>query len=142
VVYPEIITRKTLMATTNHAPYGYQRAVYGRSLRLRPRRTYALRIRILVTLMNAQAMKVASARQQKNGIPVNAIVFSNFLELLALLHYTAGASKVFTYLVNIGGSAIVEFSINNCQIGFGEKRKLLNNAGAPPSLASERRLRE
>lgn len=40
-----------------------------------------------------------------NGTPVNAIIFSNFLGLLALLNYTAGPGKIFTYLVDIGGAA-------------------------------------
>lgn len=40
-----------------------------------------------------------------NGTPVYAIVFSNFLGLAALLNYTAGPGKIFTYLVDIGGAA-------------------------------------
>lgn len=45
------------------------------------------------------------AKTTKNGTPVHALVFSNFLGLVAMLNYKAGPGKVFTYLVTISGSA-------------------------------------
>ncbi|OTA59608.1 hypothetical protein K449DRAFT_423799 [Hypoxylon sp. EC38] len=45
------------------------------------------------------------ARTTSNGVPVNAIVFSNALGLLALLNIAATPGKVFTYLISISGAA-------------------------------------
>ena len=61
--------------------------------------------RSLVSLASSGRAPTFFARTSGNGTPVNAIVFSNFLGLLALLNYTAGPGKVFTYLVDIGGAA-------------------------------------
>lgn len=45
------------------------------------------------------------ARTTKSGTPVNALVLSNVLGLIAMLNYKAGPGKVFSYLVTISGSA-------------------------------------
>ncbi|KAI0849694.1 amino acid permease/ SLC12A domain-containing protein [Daldinia vernicosa] len=45
------------------------------------------------------------ARTTANGVPANAIVFSNVLGLLALLNIAATPGKVFSYLVSISGAA-------------------------------------
>lgn len=45
------------------------------------------------------------ARTTTNGVPVNAIVFSNALGLIALLNIAATPGKVFTYLISISGAA-------------------------------------
>ncbi|KUL84700.1 hypothetical protein ZTR_07611 [Talaromyces verruculosus] len=45
------------------------------------------------------------AKTTKNGTPVNSLVFCNALGLIAMLNYKAGPGKVFTYLVDISGSA-------------------------------------
>ena len=61
--------------------------------------------RNLVSLArNGQAPKIF-AKTTGNGVPVNAIIFSNFWGLVALLNQSAGAGKIFTYLVSISGSA-------------------------------------
>lgn len=61
--------------------------------------------RSLVSLAASGRAPKFFAKTNSNGTPVNAIVLSNFLGLLALLNYTAGPGKVFTYLVDIGGAA-------------------------------------
>ncbi|KAI1416490.1 amino acid permease/ SLC12A domain-containing protein [Hypoxylon sp. FL1857] len=45
------------------------------------------------------------AQTTTNGVPVNAIVFSNALGLIALLNIAATPGKVFTYLISISGAA-------------------------------------
>ncbi|KAI1102060.1 amino acid permease/ SLC12A domain-containing protein [Jackrogersella minutella] len=45
------------------------------------------------------------ARTTGNGVPVNAIVFSNALGLIALLNIAATPGRVFTYLLDISGAA-------------------------------------
>ncbi|KAH9907135.1 amino acid permease [Xylariomycetidae sp. FL2044] len=45
------------------------------------------------------------AKTTANGIPVNAIVFSNTLGLVALLNVASSPGKVFTYLIDISGAA-------------------------------------
>jgi amino acid transporter len=61
--------------------------------------------RTLVALAsNGRAPKIF-ARTTKNGTPVYALVLSNALGLISMLNYTAGPGKVFTYLINISGSA-------------------------------------
>ena len=61
--------------------------------------------RSLVTLANNGRAPKIFGRTTANGTPVNAILISNFLGLIALLNITAGAGKVFTYLIDIGGAA-------------------------------------
>lgn len=61
--------------------------------------------RSLVSLASSGRAPAIFARTTKNGTPVYALVFSNALGLIAMLNYTAGPGKVFTYLVNISGSA-------------------------------------
>jgi amino acid transporter len=61
--------------------------------------------RSLLSLAKLGRAPAIFARTSKNGVPIYAVVFSNFLGLLALLNYTAGAGHVFTYLVDIGGAA-------------------------------------
>ncbi|KAK6956942.1 hypothetical protein Daesc_002224 [Daldinia eschscholtzii] len=45
------------------------------------------------------------ARTTRNGVPANAIIFSNVLGLLALLNIAATPGKVFSYLISISGAA-------------------------------------
>ncbi|OTB09473.1 hypothetical protein M426DRAFT_316024 [Hypoxylon sp. CI-4A] len=45
------------------------------------------------------------ARTTSNGVPVNAIVFSNVLGLISLLNIATTPGKVFSYLINISGAA-------------------------------------
>jgi yeast amino acid transporter len=45
------------------------------------------------------------AKMSANGVPIYTILFSNFLGLLALLHYIVGTGKVFACLVDIRGAA-------------------------------------
>ncbi|KAI1075537.1 amino acid permease/ SLC12A domain-containing protein [Whalleya microplaca] len=61
--------------------------------------------RSLVSLANNRRAPAFFARTTANGIPVNAIVFSNLLGLLALFNIAAGPGKVFSYLITISGSA-------------------------------------
>ena len=61
--------------------------------------------RSLVSLASTGRAPKFFAKTNGNGTPVNAIVVSNFLGLFALLNYTAGPGKVFTYLTDIGGAA-------------------------------------
>ncbi|OQO14912.1 hypothetical protein B0A48_00294 [Cryoendolithus antarcticus] len=61
--------------------------------------------RSLVTLAKTGRAPKIFGKTTKNGTPVNAILISNFLGLLALLNITAGAGKVFTYLIDIAGAA-------------------------------------
>lgn len=61
--------------------------------------------RSLLSLAKLGRAPAIFAKTTSNGVPVYAVVFSNFLGLLALLNYTAGAGRVFTYLVDIGGAA-------------------------------------
>lgn len=61
--------------------------------------------RSLVALaVNGRAPKFF-ARTTTNGVPVNAIVFSNILGLVALLNIAATPGKIFTYLISISGAA-------------------------------------
>ncbi|CAK7246287.1 MAG: hypothetical protein STHCBS139747_007914 [Sporothrix thermara] len=41
----------------------------------------------------------------KHGVPVNAIIFTNLIGLLALLNISENAGNVFTYLLDISGAA-------------------------------------
>lgn len=61
--------------------------------------------RSLVSLASTGRAPKFFAKTTANGTPVNAIILSNFLGLIALLNYTAGAGKVFTYLIDIAGAA-------------------------------------
>lgn len=61
--------------------------------------------RTLVSLASTGRAPKFFAKTTTNGVPVNAIVFSNFLGLLSLLNYTAGPGKIFGYLVAISGAA-------------------------------------
>ncbi|KAI5921240.1 amino acid permease [Camillea tinctor] len=45
------------------------------------------------------------AKTTGNGVPVNAIVFSNLLGLIALLNIASSPGQVFTYLIDISGAA-------------------------------------
>ncbi|KAI1801295.1 amino acid permease/ SLC12A domain-containing protein [Daldinia bambusicola] len=45
------------------------------------------------------------SRTTTNGVPANAIIFSNFLGLLSLLNVAATPGKVFSYLISISGAA-------------------------------------
>ncbi|KAI1472907.1 amino acid permease/ SLC12A domain-containing protein [Daldinia caldariorum] len=61
--------------------------------------------RSLVALAANGRAPALFARTTANGVPVNAIVFSNLLGLLALLNVAATPGKVFSYLVSISGAA-------------------------------------
>lgn len=61
--------------------------------------------RSLVTLASQGRAPKFFAKTTKNGTPVNSLVFCNALGLIAMLNYKAGPGKVFTYLVDISGSA-------------------------------------
>lgn len=61
--------------------------------------------RSLLSLASAGRAPAIFARTTSNGTPVYALVFSNALGLIAMLNYTVGTGKVFTYLTNISGSA-------------------------------------
>lgn len=45
------------------------------------------------------------AKTTTNGVPVNAIVFTNLFGLISLLNISENAGNVFTYLLDISGSA-------------------------------------
>ncbi|KAI1498120.1 amino acid permease [Biscogniauxia marginata] len=61
--------------------------------------------RSLVALaVNGRAPKFF-AKTTANGVPVNAIVFSNTLGLIALLNIASSPGQVFTYLIDISGAA-------------------------------------
>ncbi|KAH8895605.1 hypothetical protein GQ53DRAFT_744153 [Thozetella sp. PMI_491] len=45
------------------------------------------------------------AKTTKNGVPVNAIVFTNLFGLISLLNISENAGNVFTYLLDISGGA-------------------------------------
>jgi amino acid transporter len=45
------------------------------------------------------------AKATKNGIPVNAIVFTNLFGLISLLNISENAGNVFSYLLSISGAA-------------------------------------
>jgi amino acid transporter len=45
------------------------------------------------------------AKTTSKGVPVRAVVLSNFLGLISLINISAGAGKVFTYLISISGAA-------------------------------------
>lgn len=45
------------------------------------------------------------SRTTKNGVPVNAIVFTNAFGLISLLNVSENAGNVFSYLLSISGSA-------------------------------------
>ncbi|KAI0382181.1 amino acid permease/ SLC12A domain-containing protein [Hypomontagnella monticulosa] len=61
--------------------------------------------RSLVALATKGRAPALFAKTTANGVPVNAIVFSNFLGLISLLNIAATPGRVFTYLINISGSA-------------------------------------
>jgi amino acid transporter len=61
--------------------------------------------RSLVSLAKEGRAPRFFAKTTKNGTPANALIFSNFLGLIAMLNYTAGPGKVFSYLTSISGSA-------------------------------------
>lgn len=61
--------------------------------------------RSLVSLAKESRAPKFFAKTTKNGTPVNALVFSNLLGLIAMLNYKAGPGKVFSYLITISGSA-------------------------------------
>lgn len=61
--------------------------------------------RSLVSLAKEGRAPRFFGRTTKNGTPVNALVFSNLLGLIAMLNYKAGPGKVFSYLITISGSA-------------------------------------
>ncbi|PMD48146.1 amino acid permease [Hyaloscypha variabilis F] len=61
--------------------------------------------RALVSLAKLGRAPAIFAKTTKNGVPVYAVVFSNFLGLIAMLNYSAGTGQVFTYLVDISGAA-------------------------------------
>lgn len=61
--------------------------------------------RTLLSLASTNRAPKFFAKTTTNGVPVNAIVFSNLLGLLSLLNYTAGPGKVFGYLIAISGAA-------------------------------------
>jgi amino acid transporter len=61
--------------------------------------------RSLVSLASSGRAPRFFARTTKNGTPVPALVLSNGLGLIAMLNYKTGPALVFTYLINISGSA-------------------------------------
>ena len=61
--------------------------------------------RSLVNLASTGRAPRFFAKTNKYGTPVYALVFSNALGLIAMLNYSVGTGKVFTYVVNIAGSA-------------------------------------
>ncbi|CZT17998.1 related to amino acid permease [Ramularia collo-cygni] len=61
--------------------------------------------RSLVSLASSGRAPAIFAKTTANGTPVYALVFSNALGLIAMLNYTVGTGKIFTYLTNITGSA-------------------------------------
>jgi yeast amino acid transporter len=61
--------------------------------------------RSLVTLASQGRAPRFFAKTTKNGTPVYSLVFCNALGLIAMLNYKAGPGEVFTYLVDISGSA-------------------------------------
>ncbi|KAI1631486.1 amino acid permease [Biscogniauxia mediterranea] len=61
--------------------------------------------RSLVALaVNGRAPRLF-AKTTNNGVPVNAIIFSNVLGLIALLNIASSPGQVFTYLIDISGAA-------------------------------------
>lgn len=61
--------------------------------------------RSLVALASSGRAPAVFAKTSKNGTPIYALVFSNALGLIAMLNYSVGTGKIFTYLTNISGSA-------------------------------------
>lgn len=62
--------------------------------------------RALVSLANnGQAPRFFAKTTKKNGTPVNALIFSNALGLVAMMNYSTGPAKVFSVLTTISGSA-------------------------------------
>ena len=61
--------------------------------------------RSLVALASSGRAPKFFAKTSANGTPVNAIVLSNGLGLIAILNMKAGPGQVFTYLIDIAGSA-------------------------------------
>lgn len=61
--------------------------------------------RSLVSLAKEGRAPRFFAKTTKNGTPARALIFSNLLGLIAMLNYTAGPGKVFSYLTSISGSA-------------------------------------
>lgn len=61
--------------------------------------------RSLVNLASTGRAPRFFAQTTKSGTPVYALVFSNALGLIAMLNYRVGTGKIFTYVVNIAGSA-------------------------------------
>lgn len=61
--------------------------------------------RTLVNLASSGRAPRWFAKTTKNGTPVNALVVSNALALIAMLNYKTGPGKVFAYLIDICGSA-------------------------------------
>lgn len=61
--------------------------------------------RSLVALATSGRAPKFFARTTKNGTPVPALVLCNGLGLIAMLNYKTGPALVFTYLINISGSA-------------------------------------
>lgn len=61
--------------------------------------------RSLVNLASTGRAPRFFAKTTKSGTPVYALVFSNALGLIAMLNYRVGTGKIFTYVVNIAGSA-------------------------------------
>ncbi|KAI1387525.1 amino acid permease/ SLC12A domain-containing protein [Hypoxylon trugodes] len=61
--------------------------------------------RSLVALAVKRRAPAFFAKTTSNGVPVNAVVFSNTLGLLALLNIASTPGKVFSYLISIAGAA-------------------------------------
>lgn len=61
--------------------------------------------RSLVSLASSGRAPRIFAKTTANGTPVYALVLSNALGLVAMLNYKTGPAKVFTYIVDITGSA-------------------------------------
>lgn len=61
--------------------------------------------RSLVSLAKEGRAPRFFAKTTRNGTPARALILSNFLGLIAMLNYTAGPGKVFSYLTSISGSA-------------------------------------
>ncbi|KAI1333315.1 amino acid permease-like protein [Xylariaceae sp. FL0255] len=57
---------------------------------------------VLFMAQDGKAPKLLG-RTNKNGVPVNAIVFSNTFGALSLLNLSSGASEAYSYIVNLSG---------------------------------------
>jgi yeast amino acid transporter len=61
--------------------------------------------RAIVSLAKLGRAPAFLGKTSRNGVPVYAVILSNLLGLIAILNYSAGTGRVYTYLVDIAGAA-------------------------------------